>query len=179
LLSNKTAEDPKIVKTTAIKRPKELVGELRAATYKKEKIYVALGFLGSDLYEVFTGSNVNDGAKAAKGKIIKITRQKYTFVSDSGEEYLLTNDHTDDNADALTRMISCALRHGTSIHMICDQLQKTTGDMTAFSKVIARILKKHIRENTVSSESCPQCAEKMVYQNGCKSCPSCGYSRCN
>jgi len=178
VLVSDNKSDDSIVKTTAVKRPKELRGEIYAAHYKKEKIYVALGFLGDDLYEVFTGINFRDKIESESGKIVKISKQKYTFVADSGTEYLLTNGHSDDSADALTRMTSCALRHGASVYMICDQLQKTTGDMTVFSKVIARILKKYVKENTVSTESCPQCSSKLVYQNGCKSCLSCGYSVC-
>jgi ribonucleoside-diphosphate reductase alpha chain len=178
LVSDNNSNNAKIIKTTAIKRPRELRGEIYATHYKREKIYVALGFLGDDLYEVFTGINFRNKIGSASGKIVKLSKQKYMFVTDSGAEYLLTNGHSDDNADALTRMISCALRHGASIHMICDQLQKTIGDMTAFSKVIARILKKHVKENTISTESCPQCNSKLVYQNGCKSCLSCGHSAC-
>ena len=75
-------------------------------------------------------------------------------------------------------MISCALRHGSDITFICDQLEKTEGDLTSFSKVIARVLKKHIKDTSVSSESCPECGAKLIYQNGCKSCLQCGYSAC-
>ena len=167
-----------VIKTTAVKRPKELNGELFAAHYRKENIYVALGFLGSDLYEVFTGVNFRNKMESAKGKIVKISRKKYIFVTDTGTEYALTNGHSDDNADALTRMISCALRHGSSLHMICDQLQKTEGDLMAFSKVLSRILKKYVKENTTSTESCNECGNKLVYQNGCKSCANCGFSKC-
>jgi ribonucleoside-diphosphate reductase alpha chain len=179
LISNINTEAPRIVKTTSPKRPKELSGEIYAAHYKKENIYVALGFLGNDLYEVFTGVNFRNKIESEKGKIVKVSHQTYSFITTDGEEYHLTNGHSDDNADALTRMISCALRHGSDISFICDQLSKTQGDLMTFSKVISRILKKYVKENSVSSETCPTCKSKLVYQNGCKLCLQCGYSACS
>jgi ribonucleoside-diphosphate reductase alpha chain len=178
LVSSNTREEPRIEKTTSLKRPTELVGKIYAVKYKTDNIYVALGFVGNDIYEVFTGINFRHKIEAADGKIIKVKRNHYVFRTEEGKEYDLTNGHSDDSANALTRIISCALRHGSDIKFICDQLEKTEGDLMSFSKVISRIFKKHIKDMSVSSESCVECGAKLVYQNGCKSCLQCGYSAC-
>ncbi len=178
VLVKKQESEDKIIKTKALKRPDELRGKIYAVNYKNDKIYVAIGFIGNDAYEIFTGINFRHKIDSSDGKIIKVKRNDYIFRSDDGKEYQLTNGHSDDNANALTRMISCALRHGSDIIFICDQLEKTEGDLTSFSKVIARILKKHIKNKSISSESCPECGIKLIYQNGCKMCFQCGYSVC-
>jgi ribonucleoside-diphosphate reductase alpha chain len=168
-----TSPSNNITKTKAIKRPTELTGKIYALNYKNDKIYVE-----NDPYEIFTGVNFRHKIDSSDGKIIKQKRHHYLFKSNDGAEYHLTNGHSDDSANALTRMISCALRHGSDITFICDQLEKTEGDLMSFSKVIARVLKKHIKNSSISSESCPECATKLVYQNGCKSCLQCGFSAC-
>ena len=36
-----------------------------------------------------------------------------------------------------------------------------------------------IADGTRSKEKCPSCGqETLIYQNGCLSCASCGYSKC-
>ena len=40
----------------------------------------------------------------------------------------------------------------------------------------------HMQDNQqgrgVVSGVCPECGSTMFYQEGCKTCPSCGYSKC-
>jgi len=82
---------------------------------------------------------------------------------------------------AFTRTISLALRHEVPLQYIVEQLQKDkNSDMFSFAKVIARVLKGYIKNGTKSSEKgCTECGnQELVYQEGCLSCPSCGYSKC-
>lgn len=179
VLVNNETKETKLLKTTPPKRPKELKAEIFATSYKKDKLYVAVGFLGDEPYEVFTGSNAKQDFKTAKGLIRKNSRGRYVFVTEDGEEYLLTNGHNDENADALTRMISCALRHGSDIEFVVHQLEKTEGDLFAFAKVVARVLKKYIPDGTkISGDNCPSCGNQLVRENGCSSCKNCGWSKC-
>lgn len=166
-------------KVSAAKRPKELEGEIFAIDYKKDKLYVAIGLNDGKPYEVFTGLNFRHKIVEEKGKIVKLTKNKYIFVSNSGETYQLSNGHTDATADALTRLISLGLRHHANISFVCEQLSKVEGDMFVFSKVIARVLKKYIENNTaVSGKEC-SCGGKLVYESGCVRCLSCGDSHCS
>jgi ribonucleoside-diphosphate reductase alpha chain len=52
--------------------------------------------------------------------------------------------------------------------------------MFSLPSVVARILKKYIDNGKVAvGEVCPNCNhDKIVYQEGCKSCPVCGWSKC-
>lgn len=176
-----------IVKTQAPKRPDSLRAEVHHPVIKGQNYYVVVGLYGIDPYEVFTG--VNDDKKKElfipkadkHGKVIKRGRKNYYFVSESGEEYLLTNGHADDSADALARMISTGLRHGSDINFIVHQLEKTNGDLMSFSKVLARTLKKYIQDGSVvSGEECPTCKNKhLKRQEGCATCLNCGWSKCS
>lgn len=172
-------ESVKIYKTTAPKRPKELNGEIFTLKYKKENLYVVAGFLGSDLYEVFVGVNPKHDIEHAKGKIIKNGRGKYVFVAKDGCEYHLNNGHSDENADALCRVLSASLRHGCDLSFLIHQLEKTQGDLTSFAKVICRVLKKFIKEGVkISGEQCPACNHELIRTEGCKKCKNCDWSAC-
>jgi ribonucleoside-diphosphate reductase alpha chain len=163
----------------APKRPTVLPGEIFATTCKKDKLYVAVGFLEGDPYEVFTGLNQKDAIHYAKGKIHKDARGKYAFVYEDGSKYHLTNGHNDDSADALTRLISSNLRHGANISFIVHQLEKTRGDLFTFSKVLARVLKKYIKNGTkITGENCPSCGGELSREEGCATCKGCGHSKC-
>jgi ribonucleoside-diphosphate reductase alpha chain len=163
----------------APKRPQGLNAEIFAVNYKKEKLYVAVGFWedGSP-YEVFTGINFRHQVEHDKGKIVKNGRGKYVFHAEN-EEYHLNNGHNDPNADALTRMVSAGLRHGADLSFIVHQLEKTQGDLTSFAKVLSRVLKKFIKDGTkVSGENCPDCGGTLMRENGCSTCSNCGHSKC-
>jgi ribonucleoside-diphosphate reductase alpha chain len=196
VLASATKEDKEktdtLVKTVAPKRPKSMEGELHHFTIDGKKYYVAVGLYGDghEPYEVFTG--VNETKKeiyipknVKRGKIEKFARKDYSFLyldDDSKEtiKYELTNGHSNETASALSRMISCSLRHGSDISFIVHQLEKTEGPIISFSKALARTLKKYIKNGTsVAGEECPECKGKLVREEGCCSCKSCGFSKCS
>jgi ribonucleoside-diphosphate reductase alpha chain len=177
----------KIVKTKAPKRGKELAGEINHITIAGHRYYVAIGLLNNDIYEIFAASNHDaDGEivipKNIKyGKIVKECKGKYLFISDCGKCFDLTNGHTNETVDSLTRIISCSLRHGADISVVVSQLSKTKGPMISFAKVLSRTLKKYIVDGTEDhGEECPSCGnKKLIFQEGCVQCPSCGFSKCS
>ena len=186
------ADVDRIQKTSSPKRPEKLPGELHHITVDGHHYYTALGFYQDDLYEIFTGDNQEKKEnlvipKDVKyGKIAKRSRGKYVFEhlneeTKEIEEYHLTNGHNDDSADALARMISTGLRHGADLSFIVHQLEKTEGSMVSFSKVLARTLKKHIKNGTkVSGEECSVCNGSNLHrQEGCSVCKDCGASKCS
>ena len=174
-------------KTVAPKRPTAMNGELHHFLIDKHKYYVAVGLYGenNEPYEVFTGINETKKEiyipKSVKtGTIQKKRRGEYTFTGADGEDYELTNGHANETASALSRMISCSLRHGSDISFIVHQLEKTEGPIISFSKALARTLKKYIKDGTeVKGEECPECKKPLIRQEGCCVCPSCGYSKCS
>lgn len=177
----------KMAKTRAPKRDKELRAELHHSAIRGVRYYVAVGLMADEPYEVFVGVNHDSEGEiiipksVSKGKIVKEGRGKYFFVSESGNKYNLTSAFSDPNADALTRMISTALRHGSDVSFVTSQLDKTRGDLQSVARMIGRTLKKYIKDGqTASGVSCPDCKqESIVYQNGCKTCHNCGWSACS
>lgn len=170
----------------APKRPKILDGKLHFFTVKGEKYYVAVGLFDSYPYEIFTGFNSDKKEDfipkdAKNGIIIKNQRGDYTFIDNiNKEEYKLNNGHSDPSAEALTRIISCALRHGSSLDFIVHQLEKTTGDLTSFSKCLARTLKSYISDGSkIHGETCSNCNSSNIQRDsGCYVCKDCGESKC-
>lgn len=175
-----------VPRTIAPKRPEKVNGELHHFVIDGKKYYTAVGFDDDGKpSEVFTGINQAHGEiyipkTIKKGVIVKKSRGEYLFIGDDKEKYELTNGHSNDTADALTRQISGGLRHGMDISYVVHQLEKTEGPMICFSKVLARTLKKYIKDGTsVTGEECPDCNGKLVRQEGCCVCPVCGFSKCS
>ena len=79
-----------------------------------------------------------------------------------------------------TRIISLALRHGAPIQHTVEQLQKDEeSDMYSFSRVVARVLKRYIKEGLkVKGKVCPDCGSEVHYTEGCQSCTRCTWSKC-
>jgi len=174
-----------IKKNNAPKRPRDVKGELQLFTIGKHKYYTAVGFDNEgNPYEVFAGFNEGKKdeilTKPTTGIIRKLKRGDYIFISDlDNDKFVLTNGHSDDSADALTRSISGGLRHGEPLEFIVHQLEKSYGSILSFSKVLARTLKKYIEDGTpIVGETCT-CGGKLVRKEGCATCVSCGRSKCN
>jgi ribonucleoside-diphosphate reductase alpha chain len=181
-----TEKDDKIVKTNAPKRPKTLPCDIYhiKITKKLDKIrhfdYMVLVGLWGDgsPYEIFCMENGQYKGKSIKGAITKETKGNYHLLMDDGTEIKNITKDTTENEDALTRMVSTALRHGVDIHFIVEQLGKVEGaDLFAFSKSIARALKKYIKDGT-TGETCEKCGLKLVFENGCFICKGCGNGKC-
>jgi ribonucleoside-diphosphate reductase alpha chain len=69
------------------------------------------------------------------------------------------------------------LRHGVDIKQIIKTAKKVNPGITSFTSAIVRVLSKYT-EAEVTSETCPECGEKLIRESGCISCKSCGYSKC-
>jgi len=167
----------------APKRPKELPCEIYHTNITKKldkvrtfKYMVMIGIMEDAPYEIFAIENGQ--YKHTKGKVIKIKRGHYDLEFENGEKVENFTKDTTDNEDSLTRMVSTSLRHKVPIHFICEQLNKVEGEMFCFSKSIARALKKYIKDGTKSGEDCQNCGARLVYENGCFTCKSCGFSKC-
>lgn len=182
ILNLDTRQGAKIVKRDAVKRPKELPCNIHRLKVQGERWVVIIGLLGEDPYEVFAGleGSVDLSEKDGKcGVIIKNKRGDYT-VKVGDEEFQIKSFGNKPAESALTRAHSLNLRHGVDIKFIVDQLEKAEGDLTCFSKAIARVLKKYIPDGSkVSGGECGQCgSSNLVRQSGCLTCLSCLWSRC-
>jgi len=142
-------------------------------------------------YEIFGGysENIELPKKVKEGTIVKRsyhTGGKYDFVYGDTDDPFKIKDivRQFDNPDQgwATRMISLSLRHGSPIQYVVEQLRRDKdADMFAFSKCIARVLKKYIPDGTKpTTRSCPECGAEgsLAYMEGCETCTACGYSKC-
>jgi hypothetical protein len=154
-----------------------------------------VGLLNGRPYEIMGGLSeyIDIGSKTDSGTIIKNPRKtinsRYDLKIGYNGDGLLIKDivtiFDNPNHGSLTRMISMSLRHGVPANYIAEQLQKNKeSDMFSFSRVIARVLKKYIKDGSkagsgVGTEDCAtpdQC--NIIYQSGCIQCTQCGMSKC-
>ena len=177
----------KITKTRAPKRPKELDCDINTLMVDGQYWMVIVSKLGNDPYEIFAfpkqGIQIHSKYKA--GKLIRVKSGIYNLVIGDNDIVLenITTLFGSNEQEALTRMVSTALRHGADIGFVVEQLQKSEGTIVSFSKSVARTLKTYISaESAVNTKShdCEACGGKgtLRMQEGCFVCTSCGTSRC-
>jgi len=97
------------------------------------------------------------------------------------------------DTEAISRLISLALRSGINVDDIIDQLTGIGGASPIYQKgemvmsipdAIAKVLKKHFGnghtkvDRDVNLEFCPDCGGRIQHESGCMVCPSCGFSKC-
>lgn len=186
LVSNNEEKAKDFSKHDAPKRPRELKCNAHKVTVKGQEYSVIIGLYQDEPYEVFAIPYVSLLKNDKEYWVIK-ERSGVYFITNSllglradSFRVPLTEDLTDEQK-AITRLISTSLRHGAEIKFIVEQLNKTEGDLTSFNKAIARTLKKYIPDGTVikTDANCENCGSKMVMENGCVTCVSCGFSKCN
>lgn len=161
----------------ASRRKKELDCDIFHGKIYKEDHFILIGLMDGEPYEVFLGKgkfNID------KGKIVKMGKGHYSLINNK-KEIVCENicGKIGHDEEATTRLISTSLRHKIPLEFILAQLIKTEGPLHSTYKVIARCLKKYIKDGS-NGESCPNCNEKMIFVEGCQKCvnPECGYSKC-
>ena len=185
VLSEKSTSEFKDVsfrRTDAPKRPKTLDCDIHQLSVSGDKWVVIIGLLGKYPYEVFAfkKKNINISEKIKSGKLTKVKHGRYDLDMDVFTLEDLKEHFESSEQEALTRMISTALRHGAEINFIYDQLMKSEGNIVSFSKAVARTLKKYVKDDMFDNEDCPECLSKgtLIRQEGCYLCRSCGFSKC-
>lgn len=177
----------------APKRPLELSCEIKKVKVSGENWTIFIGMLNDKPYELFGGLSkyVDIPNKNKNGKILKNGKNSdgvtsYNLVVGEDDDQMLIKDianvFDNPNFGAFTRTISLALRHGTPVQYICEQLLKDKhSDVTSFAKVIARVLKSYIIDGTKATQkTCPECKAEnsLIYEEKCLKCSSCGWGKC-
>ena len=175
----------------APKRPQELPCDIKFTRIKDENWVVLVGLMNGKPYEVMGGRTelVEIPKTCTTGNLIKNSRKtvpsRYDLkLGENGHAMYLKNIvKLFDNPEhsAFTRVISLALRHGSDIKFVVEQLGKDKdSDMFSFAKSIARALKSYIQDGEdATDKTCQACgAEGLVYMEGCVTCMSCSWSRC-
>lgn len=159
-----------------VKRPKELDADYYQVKVKGEQFAVIVGMLNGKPYEIFT-FRANGNFPNHKGKITKVKKMHYKFTSEytTIEDLQLAYENIEERAATL--YTSMLLRHNTNIKYVVKTAKKVNENITSFSSAMCRILSKYIpAEDT--GEKCPDCGGKIIRENGCLHCDSCGWSMC-
>jgi ribonucleoside-diphosphate reductase alpha chain len=175
-------ETPRIELNTnsAPKRPKSLTADIYTVSAKNKKYIVVIGLLEDQPYEIFGGdANGFNFKSGTKGELVKVKRGHYS-LNVSSVEIDDFNKHFTPEEQTLFRALSLMLRHGVPIQFVVEQMQKSVDDMFALPAVVARVLKKYIKDGQkVVGQVCPECGSaNLVYQEGCLVCKDCGWSKC-
>jgi ribonucleoside-diphosphate reductase alpha chain len=101
--------------------------------------------------------------------------------------------------EAIGRLVSLAFRSGVPVENVVEQLKGICGEHPVFTKeglilsipdAISRVLEKrymkdkkagsrrHKYENSLRGETCPECGEKISFEEGCMTCHFCGFTKC-
>ncbi len=176
LVDTSKKDAPVFQQHDAPKRPKCLPVDIHTTVSKGIKWNVIVGLFDGKPYEVFAVPHFTNESHL---DLCKVTKGRYDLLK-NGETYSenITSDMSDEE-DVVTRLCSAGLRHGADITYLVEQLGKSHGDITSFSKAISRCLKKYINVEKITTKSeCPECQSELTYEEGCKKCPSCGFSAC-
>lgn len=178
LVSDTTPKVNKFGYLDAVKRPKELDAKLHVVTANGEKYGVLVGLLDDNPYEIFAFPAHN--YTKADGKIIKVKKGEYQFKSEAFEINNLETAALYPEGQVLTRLVSGLLRHGTNPYFIIEQIDKTPLEIVSFGKVLSRVLKTYIKEDSLKGKlKCNDCSSTNVsLQEGCLMCNDCGSSKC-
>lgn len=178
----------KIMKTTPPKRPKVLPCKVFKTRYNGDNWKILVGLFEQEPYEIFafqTGKDTENHYKniPTEGFLLRKSSGVYDFVSyvNNGivsDVYTIVPDvagkSPSDEVRALTRIISTALRHGTDIRFILEQLDKSNGTIVSFSRSILRALSEYLETPELDCCADPQ----PVMSEGCIKCQNCGYAKC-
>lgn len=175
LVSDDSEKLKSIKRAEAPERPDKLPCEVHFTKVKGEDYVVIAGLLNGSVYEVFFGLYDNQiPNRSFNGFIEKKGKSKYilNYIDDIEVKQIDINKYFDNkDYEAATRLISTALRHGTPLYYIVDQLQKSSPSITEYGAAISRVLKKYIKiEDMRKYVSCKNCDSKNIQiknENGC------------
>ncbi len=193
----KIEEDNAIRTNDAPKRPIELTCDVHHMTVLGEKWLMFVGLLDGRPYELMGGLSkyVSIPKRVRSGKVVKVNGTTshpahydfhYDYEEDPEDATVIKDiNEAFENATyaAFTRTISLALRHGTPVRYVVEQIQKGAekeDDLFSFSKAASRVLKQYIEDGLeIKGKKCLDCgSESLIYEEGCSKCVSCGSSKC-
>jgi ribonucleoside-diphosphate reductase alpha chain len=176
-----------IERKTAMKRPKDLECAIHITSIKGQKFIVLIGLYDGSIYETFVTELKEEWtdkiSHAHSGTIRKNGKGDYDLILHNGEETLFIkgiSSNFNHEYEGPTRLLSTALRHGTPLEFIVEQLGKS-GSFGSWGKSLSQVLKKYIRdgEKVKTNITCPSCGgDNLVYKEGCMACNDCGWGKC-
>jgi ribonucleoside-diphosphate reductase alpha chain len=190
----KKAEEKIFEEHHAPPRPKKLSAEIVRFQNDYEKWVAVVGLLNGKPYEIFTGQAEGFFLPSwvTKGWIIKNkmedSKNKYDFQFLDKDGYKITMEALSRQFNKeywnYAKLISGILRHGMPLPFVVELISSLvleSESINTWKNGVVRALKKYIPDGTeIVKQKCPECGEegKLIYKEGCKTCISCGYSKC-
>lgn len=178
----------RIIRGEPPKRPETLKCDVYRMKAGNKNHIIIPGMMEGSLFEVFCIDEDPSDPIAlpdyCSGSVTKRSAGIYDLIlSDKYDGTVISdfNNKWDSTDSSLARFVSMALRSGTPLQFIIDQLNKDTNFLD-FERAMARVLKKYIKdgEEVVTGEKeCPECNDGLVFRDGCVVCPGCGWSKCS
>lgn len=196
LVSNKSndkkSNDNDIIETHSPIRPKTLECDVVRFQNNYEKWIAFVGKINNKPYEIFLGKQDDfylppfvETAWITKNKDENNkTRYDLQFLDKQGFKITVEGLSRSFSKEFwnYAKLISGILRHGMPISNVVTLIQNLSVDednINAWKNGIARALKRYIPDGTkVDKEVCPTCGAALIYEDGCKHCKQCGYSKC-
>jgi len=189
--NEKKAEKP-AEEFKAIVRPKAVECDVVRFQNNKEKWIAFVGKIEGKPYEIFLGrlENFFVAPFVESGWIIKNkdendkTRYDFQYVDKQGYKTTMEGLSRSFSPEFwnYAKLISGVLRQGMPINQIVNLIQNLNVEeesINSWKNGIARALKRYIPDGTVDEkEKCPNCGSNLVFEDGCKHCRDCGYSKC-
>lgn len=178
----------------APKRPKKIEANVLRFQNGKEKWVAVIGLLEGRPYEIFTGRSEAFliPQNIEKGWVVRVKedetkKARYDFIFNDIDGYNVTIEGLSRIFNKeywnYAKLISGILRHGMPLPSVINLISNLTFDndtITTWKNGVIRAIKKFIKDDTqIKGELCPNCgAETLIFIDGCKSCSSCGWSKC-
>jgi len=148
-----------------------------------KKWYVNIAFVDETYtkpFAIFISTNNRETQEVADVVIDGMTE----ICLNAGIEKALVEEQIDkcngqSNVVKIARMLGMALRHNIQILTIVTLFEQYDIEFSSLLYHLTKLLSKYIEDGTqVKNEACPECKETLVFQTGCKMCPSCFWGKC-
>lgn len=181
--------------TTAPQRPRRIEADVVRFQNNYEKWMAVVGKINGKPYEIFTGKAddfflppwVENGWVIREKN--KNEKARYDFQFEDKQGYKVTIEGLSRSFNKeywnYAKLISGILRHGMPLPYAIELVQNLTLDedsINTWKNGVVRALKRYIPDGTqAEGKLCPECGDtkSLVYQDGCLTCKSCGYSKCS